>query len=281
MNMRMAWLAFPLIAVAQSSQPAPPPEVDRALRARATEFLQCYVDGTFRKAFELVAEDTKDLYFGAPKNRIKSFELGEIKYFDNFTRAEISVRAKKDTFIPLAQVPIATEVTEVEKFKLEDGKWFWYDVPSDAIVTPMSVSHVDPAPAGAKAPAALPQFPADLSPEGLRAAAAKLMGQISIDKSEVSLAADKASEARVVIHNGMGGPVQVQLAKFGEIAGFHAKLDKAQVGAAEDAVVLLSYDPGSVKAGDQGPPDFPLGLRLVVSPTNQVFTFTVKLTPAR
>jgi hypothetical protein len=129
MNMRMAWLAFPLIALAQSTEPAPPPELDRALRARATEFLQCYVDGTFRKAFELVAEDTKDLYFGAPKNRIKSFELGEIKYFDNFTRAEISVKAKKEIFMPLVAVPVPTEVSEVEKFKIEDGKWFWYDVP--------------------------------------------------------------------------------------------------------------------------------------------------------
>jgi hypothetical protein len=279
MNMRMAWLAFPVIALAQSSEP--PPDVDRALRARATEFLQCYVDGTFRKAYELVAEDTKDLYFGAPKNRIKSFEIGEIKYFDNFTRAEISVRAKKETFIPLAAVPIPTEVSEVEKFKIEDGKWFWYDVPSDAIVTPMSVSHVDPVTPGAKAPAALPQFPADLSPEGLRAAAAKLLGQISIDKSEVSLAADKPSEARVMVHNGMGGPVQVQLANFGEIPGFSAKLDKTQLGAGEYATLLLRYDAGNVKPGDPRPSDFPVGLRLVVSPTSQVFTVTVKLTAAR
>lgn len=281
MNMRMTWLAFPLIAFAQSSEPSPPAEVDRALRARATEFLQCYVDGSFRKAFELVAEDTKDLYFGAPKNRIKSFEIGEIKYFDNFTRAEISVRAKKDTFIPLAQVPIATEVSEVEKFKIEDGKWFWYDVPSDAIVTPMSVSHADPAPAGAKAPAALPQFPADLSPEGLRASAAKLLGQISLDKSEVSLAPDKASEARVVIHNGMGGPVQVQLANFGEIAGFSAKLDRTQLGGGQDAALLVRYDPGNVGPGNQKSSDFPVELRLVVSPTKQVFIVTVRLAAAR
>jgi hypothetical protein len=152
---------------------------------------------------------------------------------------------------------------------------------SDAIVTPMSVSHVDPVTPGAKTPAVLPQFPADLSPEGLRAAAAKLLGQISIDKSEVSLVADKTSDAKVVLHNGMGGPVQVELANFGEIPGFSAKLDKTQLGGAEDATLLLHYDPSTLDPGKPNPPEFPVGLRLVILPTNQAFTVTVRLTAAR
>ncbi len=47
-------LAAPLLSLAQA--PAPPPEVDQALRAQATAFLKYQTEGNFRKAYELVAE---------------------------------------------------------------------------------------------------------------------------------------------------------------------------------------------------------------------------------
>src|ERR1700688_644511 len=43
-------LLLPLITSGQQ-QPAAPPEVEQALRARVTEFLQYHVDGNFRKAY--------------------------------------------------------------------------------------------------------------------------------------------------------------------------------------------------------------------------------------
>jgi len=271
MNVRIALLAFPLVALAQPSSQSPPPELDRALRARANEFVQCYVDGTFKKAYdELVAPDTKDLYFGAPRTRIKSFELGEVKYFDNFTRAEITVNAVKEMMLLGQSVP--SNLTEVEKFKLVNGVWFWYDLPAEFLITPMGASKIDTTgtPSMPTAP-----MPTDLSPEGLQAMARQLLGQTSVDKSEVVLATDKPSESKVVFHNGMGGAVQVRFSSVGELPGFSVKMDKTDVGAREDATLLLRFEPSG-----QAIPASPLGIRLTVSPTNQVFTIAVKFAAA-
>jgi hypothetical protein len=280
MNARFAWLAFPLIALAQSSQPqptqptstqqVPPPEVDRALRARVTEFLQYYVEGNFRKAFELVAEDTKDSYFNAPKSPLKTFKIGEVKYSDNFTKAEVSVDASRDNSV-FGQI-IPSYISEVIKFKIEDGKWVWYQIPTGDIVTPMAVTHTDLAHPGTNpTPPVLPALPTDVTPEGIRAAAQKLLGQTSVDKSEVALSLSSPSESKVVFHNGMGGPVQVRLAKFNETPGFRAVLDRENVGAGETATLTVRYDPVEAK-----PTASSLDLRLVVSPTSQAFPLTVR-----
>src|SRR5580658_6041018 len=43
-----------------------PPEVEQALRARVTEFFQFHVEGNFRAAYGMIAEDTKEYYFNTP-----------------------------------------------------------------------------------------------------------------------------------------------------------------------------------------------------------------------
>src|ERR1700720_2956586 len=53
-------LAAPLLSFAQAPSPTPPPQVDQALRTRAKAFLQYQKDGDFHKAYEMVAEDSKD-----------------------------------------------------------------------------------------------------------------------------------------------------------------------------------------------------------------------------
>ena len=81
MRFQAAIFLLPLAALAQ----APPPEVDQALRARVTAFFQAHVDGSFRKAFEIVAEDTKDYYFKTEKVQFKSSQdPGDIKYSADF-----------------------------------------------------------------------------------------------------------------------------------------------------------------------------------------------------
>ncbi len=91
MLFRAAFVLLPVVAFAQT----PPPEVDEALRARVTEFFQYHVDANFRKAYELVAEDTKEQYFGAQKWQFKSFKIDSIKYSDNFTKAEVQVTGQR------------------------------------------------------------------------------------------------------------------------------------------------------------------------------------------
>src|SRR4051812_9313910 len=82
-------LAAPLLSFAQAPPAAPPPQVDQALRARAAAFLQYQIDGNFRKAYDLVAEDSKDDYFSAAKQKAISFVIDDIQYADDFSKATV------------------------------------------------------------------------------------------------------------------------------------------------------------------------------------------------
>src|SRR5678816_3242768 len=85
---RSALIFLPLLAWTQET--APPPELDQALRERCTQFFTYHTDTetqktNFRKAWELVAEESKDFYFSGHKQTYKSFKIDNIKYSDNFT----------------------------------------------------------------------------------------------------------------------------------------------------------------------------------------------------
>src|SRR5580692_4431046 len=91
----------------------PPPEVDKALRTRVNDFFQCHVDGNFRKAYEMVAEDTKDYYFAVMKIRLKSFQLTSVKYSDDFKKATVDLNTDQEIRRPefpgtIVPVPMTT-----------------------------------------------------------------------------------------------------------------------------------------------------------------------------
>ncbi len=71
-----------------------PPEVDAALRARISKFYQAHVDGKYRLAEPLVAEDTKDFFYQANKPHYLSFGITRIDYSDNFTKAKATIRVR-------------------------------------------------------------------------------------------------------------------------------------------------------------------------------------------
>src|SRR5262252_4422911 len=78
----------------------PPADVDKALRVRITEFYQDHVDGKFRQAEALVAEDTKDFFYSANKPKYLSFEIQRIDYSDGFTRAKATVLCEQYVLMP-------------------------------------------------------------------------------------------------------------------------------------------------------------------------------------
>src|SRR5690242_9576995 len=66
-----------------------PPDVDEALRGRISKFYQAQVDGHPRQSEQYVAEDSKDYFFEMRKPRILAFEIRQIDYTDNFTKATV------------------------------------------------------------------------------------------------------------------------------------------------------------------------------------------------
>lgn len=256
-------LIVPLTLLAQA--PAPP-EVDRALRARVNEFLQYHVDGNFRKAYDMVAADTQEDYFNTGKVQIKGFTIDDVQFSENFTKAAVRTTISRNMNVAGQDFPVLMPSTTT--WKIENNKWVWYKVPttSDTPFGPAALpSAAGVAPQGAGDVA----LPKDFNDKTIAEAARSILQQVSVDRNEVTLATDKASEAKVVLHNGMSGSIQVEL-NAPQIPGFTAKLDQTTVRAAGNVTLVLRYEPGG---GSE--PRGPASVQLLVQPLDQVFAIRV------
>ncbi|HYK63219.1 MAG TPA: hypothetical protein VEV85_27530 [Bryobacteraceae bacterium] len=250
MVLRSTLLLLPLAAFAQTPDLQPPPEVDRALRARVTGFFQALVDAKFYDAFDYVAADTKDYYFNSGKTPLKEFKITDIKYESGFEKAAVKLDVKRLwSFSVSAQQDTKAEVDVpmITTWKLENGKWLWSsEAPKDAWVTPVGPSDVPLLKKNADG--TIGGLPPKLTQDTIMAAAQKILQQSgadkSLDKSEITLAADKASSEKVVFHNGAQGSVHLEV-HAPQLPGLSAKLDKVDVNFEENATLLVSYEPPS------------------------------------
>lgn len=271
MILRAALLLLPIAAFAQTPAPQPPPEVDRALRARVTEFFQDLVDSKFVEAFDYVAADTKNYYFNSAKTALKEFKITDVKYESGFEKAAVKLAVKRPwTFSLSAQqnTEAIVDVPMTTTWKLENGKWVWSnEAPPGSWVTAMGASDVQLLKRNADG--SVSGLPAQLNQGAIMAAAQKILQQSSVDKSEITLAADKKSSETVKFHNGAQGAVHLEL-HAPQIPGLSAKLDKGDVNFGEDATLQVSYEPPA----DGGVPGVAL-MDLTVIPLDQRFEVKV------
>jgi hypothetical protein len=121
----------------------PPAGIDEVLRKRVNDFYQCYVTGEFRKAYQYVADDSKDTYFESEKTRYKAFKIGRIEYSDDYTRAKVMIAADID-FKFQGQV-FPTTAPFIANWRFENGDWYWYTIPratGDKIDSPFGPMYV-------------------------------------------------------------------------------------------------------------------------------------------
>jgi hypothetical protein len=122
---------FPLVSLAQNPDSAPltaPPEIEQALRGRVSEFFQHLVEADFRRAYSLVAEDTKEYYFNTPMgdSTFESFRITGVRFLNgDFTKASVNLECRQKMHEgefagAVVSVPIAT------LWKIEDRKWMWH-----------------------------------------------------------------------------------------------------------------------------------------------------------
>jgi hypothetical protein len=272
-----ACFLIPGAVFAQPPAPAAPPEVDQALRARVTEFFQDFIDGKFRQAINLVAEDTQDFYFASPKLEMRAFKIDSATYSDDFTKASVHMtvtrilRLRAEGFAQDTDVPGPMDTT----WKIENGKWVFYDKPkTDGWLTPMGPS-ADVS-AAAKAAASEKKKIND----GTMAAEAQRILQESgvvteVTPKEVTLALDKPSSAKVTFRNGVPGSVALSL--FGlpkDLPGFSATLEKTNVSSGDTAAVELRFDPAA------GQPQSPsITIHVIVAPFDMEFPVKVNFGP--
>ena len=197
-------------AVQVPAGPQAPPEVDQALRARAHAFLEYQSKGDYRKAYDLVAEDSKDFYFSAPKEKASSFTIDEVQYGADLSTAMVKSTMKRQ--MTLAGHPVDVPQLQISQWKLEKGEWVWYHDPAKD-VTKTVFGEVPAAPVEATSESPIPK---DLSQKAaLAAAQAIAASKAAIDKKSVAFTLGKEATEQVTFHNGNPGTIRV----FAEVRG--------------------------------------------------------------
>src|SRR5215471_6994431 len=198
MSLRAAIFLLPFVAFGQVPAPQPSPESDAALRARVSEFFQDFVDGKFRAAMDLVAEDTQEEYFASGKAEIKEFKITKINYEPDLQKANVVLLVKRVWNIQGHPENVDTDMSTV--WILEKGKWVWtHQRDPNLWDTPMGPANIELVKQNAKG--AVTGIPRNITQEAVNAAAKQIMQQGGFNKSEVTLAVDKPSSERVVFHN--------------------------------------------------------------------------------
>ena len=221
-------LLFALLPVALCAQaPAdlfnkPPTEVDAALRARITEFLQYHVKQQFRQAEALVAEDTKDFFYSHNKPQYLTFEITRIEYSKDFTHAKATIVVEQFVMMPgFTDKPM--KIPQPSTWKLEGGKWCWYVDPESIRETPFGKMN----PGAGTTPRGLPTV--------LPTSADFALGKVKADKASITLRPGDSQQVKVT--NTAPGIMDLTLVGFPQ--GIDAKLDRTTLKANETAVLTL------------------------------------------
>jgi hypothetical protein len=236
-------LVASLMGYAQAPSAAPPVEVDQALRAQATAFLKYQTEGNFRKAYELVAEDSQDYYLGAPKEKSASLDLQKIQYSDNFTRAVVTSASKQVLVLEGRSVEVPSIRTD--RWKMENGQWKWYHDASKEMV-PTLLGPIPAGPSGSStAPA--PQLPKELNPEKAAAAIQSVARPTSprpaINRRSVPFAVDKEATEEIVYYNNSPGEIRIEADLITDFPGFVVQPKKFLLKAKEETTFKITYHP--------------------------------------
>jgi hypothetical protein len=218
--------------------------VDQALRARVNAFLDNQSKGEFRKAYEFVAEDSKDFYLGgAPKEKAVSFTIDEIRYGADLSTATIRSTMKRQMI--LAGHPVDVPQVLVSEWKIEKGEWVWYHDPAKD-VTKTIIGEVPVVPVEANASSPLPK---DLSNKAAAEAATKIIApRATIDKRAVAFTLGKEGTEQVSFHNSNNGMVQVSAEVRGVRDTVTVEPSSIMANAQADVPFKITYKPRAESA---------------------------------
>ncbi len=263
MSALAAWLAWTLLwqnpaALFEKA----PPAVDEALRARITKFFEAHVTGRLRAADEVVAEDSKEAFFSANKPRCYSFEIVNIDYAENFTRAKAVVTCEMEHPAPgLAGVKVKAPRTSL--WKLEGGQWWYYIDPNAGYQTPFGVMRPGPGqgtlPPGI-APGVRPQ--ASVDPQ-------VTLSWVRPSKFELRFSSAKAGSDEVTLAN-KGPAAATLIMAYSEMPGLEITLDRKEIPPGDAARLTARWAPGKLPP----PPTIPISI--VVQPTGQLVMIRVE-----
>ena len=269
-------LGFAVLANAQSDIfDKAPPQVEQALKQRVAKFYQAHVDAKFRQADLLVAEESKDEFFGMAKLVYKKFEFLKATYSDNFTKAAVVTVVDREMNIRGNIYPVHAPVTTT--WKVIDGQWYWYLDPEGSKHAETPMGKMNAGPVDNSRPAGMPaDFSRMINDPAKRAELAEsIRNKVSVNKTELTLPLDKASSDSIEISNGLDGPMRIEMEIVGKVPGFTAKIDKTEVPAGQKIGIQVNFTPGA-----ELPPNPSASLMIQIVQTTQVFNIPVRFTKA-
>jgi hypothetical protein len=209
-----------------------PPDVDEALRSRISKFYQAQVDGHPRQSEQYIAEDSKDYFFEMRKPRILGFEIRQIDYTENFTKATVVTVAQMFMKFPgFGNKPLPMPVRTL--WKVVDGQWYWYIDPETVNDTPFGKS-------SSSGPATTPGGTLPDVSQG--PTVESLYKQVRADKQKVRFKSTEASSDQVTISSRLPGAVTLRL-QANAIPGVEIKLDRTQLKSGESATLSFHSEP--------------------------------------
>ena len=222
---------LPLLAAACLAQV--PAEVDAALRARVSQFFQYQAEGKFHRAEEFVAEDAKDLFVASSKPSYTSFAIKTIQYSEDYHKAKVFLDVTRVVAAPgFTGQPMPSVIPT--RWKVENGQWCWYTIPSDTPSSPFGNLPVAPGLTSSlpSTPRALPQSPVAPSMSAART-------DLRVDKREIELKTGEASSGTVTIVNPLPRPVTLAVVDP-KVPGLTVTLDRERLGIGEKAVLTIA-----------------------------------------
>lgn len=255
------WILVTVVScISAAAQSAPtdvfdkaPPEIEEALRANVNKFFQAHVDGKFRAAEEVVAEDSQDYFYNMEKKRYLSFETVRINYSENFTKAQVLSAVEVEWRSPrIGVMRVKPPMTSL--WRLDNGKWAWYVVPRKDWDTPWG--RMNPG----------PDDPSKVARMFKGVDVQTVARQVTVDKDKFLLSGYEPSSAEATISNSMPGEIRLRLEAPAR-PGLEVKLDKEVLKAGEQARLSISYNPPTKE------PKSAARIMVQVEPTGRTLTF--------
>lgn len=256
----------------ETAKPAPS-KVDKALRVRAEEFLADQTVGNFRKAFEMVAEESKDYYLSLSKEQLSSPKISGIAYADRFTNAVVTASVIRKANMGAAGI-VEIPSTRVDTWKLVGGKWMWYHDPTaNCLPSLIGVLPCDKRP-GAGDPALVTALPKSTTPEAVAAAAKALsVPKAALNRQKIEFVKGQPGVEEITFHNGYPGAIRVQVGFTSNPVGFSLDANSKLLTPNGDFVVKVQYAPGP-----QAPDSLTLGF--TVEPFGTTYLVPVRTVAA-
>jgi hypothetical protein len=109
-----------LFAAPQDTFRSAPPEEEAALRARVNGFYSLFQQGKYRQAEGFVVEESRDLFYNAPKARIYGYEIKNLEFNSDLNEARVLVTV--ETMTPMSAQPIKQPLQS--EWNRVEGEWY-------------------------------------------------------------------------------------------------------------------------------------------------------------